>query len=402
MSATCPHRAHQLAVRAQRRPAPSCCASTTPTRALDRGVRRAASRRTCAGSASSGTRRASPSASALLRRGGRAAEGGRAALSLLRDAGGARAEAQAPAAARPAAGLRPRRAEADACRARRGSKPRGASRTGASCWTRADGAPGTTWCAGRSISTRRSLSRPRAGARRRQLSLHAALGGRRHRPRHQPCHPRRRPCHQHRRADRSSSRRSAREPPVFAHLPLLIDASGEGLSKRIGTPVDRRAARRRHRADGGRAYLARLGTGEPVEPTASLDALLPAFDLARFAGASPRFDPAELAISMPGCSTRCPGKRRRRLAARGIGGIERGAVAGGARQSRAPVRPSPCGAPSRMARSCRSSRTRRLAPPPPSFCRRSPGWSTWEIWTGGSARPPAAREKPYSSRCASR
>ncbi len=42
------------------------------------------------------------------------------------------------------------------------------------------------------------------------------------------------------------------------------------------------------------AYLARLGTGEPIEPAASLGALLPSFDLARFGRASPRFDPAEL------------------------------------------------------------------------------------------------------------
>ena len=52
--------------------------------------------------------------------------------------------------------------------------------------------------------------RPGAGARRRQLSLHAALGRRRHRARHHARHPRRGPRHQHRPCRSRSSRRSAR------------------------------------------------------------------------------------------------------------------------------------------------------------------------------------------------
>ena len=86
-----------------------------------------------------------------LCRSGREAEGERPALSRLRDAGGARAEAQAPARPRQAAGLRPRRLEAD-CRGRApSSKRRGASRIGGSCWSSAMWR-GTISCAGGSMS----------------------------------------------------------------------------------------------------------------------------------------------------------------------------------------------------------------------------------------------------------
>jgi glutamyl-tRNA synthetase len=84
-------------------------------------------------------------------------------------------------------------------------------------------------------------------------------------------------------------------PPTFAHLPLLVDAGGEGLSKRTGAQsvADLRAAGLEPLAIA--IYLARLGTGEPMEPVADLAALTAGFDLGRFGRASPRFDPAELA-----------------------------------------------------------------------------------------------------------
>ncbi len=57
----------------------------------------------------------------------------------------------------------------------------------------------------------------------RHLSLHAAVGGRRHRDGHQPCHPRRRPRHQHRRADRAVQgawrRATGVRAPQSAHSP---------------------------------------------------------------------------------------------------------------------------------------------------------------------------------------
>lgn len=82
--------------------------------------------------------------------------------------------------------------------------------------------------------------------------------------------------------------------PTFAHLPLLVDASGEGLSKRLGS-----LSIMQMREDGLEpmainAYLARIGTGHAVEPIASLDALVAEHDLGKFGKTSPRFDPAEL------------------------------------------------------------------------------------------------------------
>jgi glutamyl-tRNA synthetase len=82
--------------------------------------------------------------------------------------------------------------------------------------------------------------------------------------------------------------------PTFAHLPLLVDASGEGLSKRLGS-----LSIMQMRAEGLEpmainAYLARIGSGHAVEPVRSLDALVGEHDLARFGKTSPRFDPEEL------------------------------------------------------------------------------------------------------------
>ncbi len=81
---------------------------------------------------------------------------------------------------------------------------------------------------------------------------------------------------------------------TFAHLSLLTGASGQGLSKREGS-----LSLRDLRADGVEAMainalLARLGTPDPVEPVASLEALVETFDLSRFGRATPKFDPAEL------------------------------------------------------------------------------------------------------------
>ncbi len=82
--------------------------------------------------------------------------------------------------------------------------------------------------------------------------------------------------------------------PVFAHLPLLVDAAGEGLSKRLGS-----LSIGQLRDDGLEpmsinAYLARIGTGDAVSPARRLDDLVAAHDLAKFGKSSPRFDPEEL------------------------------------------------------------------------------------------------------------
>ncbi|WP_439532526.1 glutamate--tRNA ligase [Polymorphobacter sp.] len=83
-------------------------------------------------------------------------------------------------------------------------------------------------------------------------------------------------------------------PPRLAHLALLTGADA-ALSKRIGS-----AGVGDWQADGIEplavaALLARLGTSRPVEPVASLDALVESFDLGDFGRAPARFDSDDLA-----------------------------------------------------------------------------------------------------------
>ncbi len=83
-------------------------------------------------------------------------------------------------------------------------------------------------------------------------------------------------------------------PPSFAHLPLISDAEGQGLSKRIGS-LSLESLR-----DSGLEPLAiaslllRLGQGEPPEICADWDALVEAFDIAKFGHATPRLSEDDL------------------------------------------------------------------------------------------------------------
>jgi glutamyl-tRNA synthetase len=83
-------------------------------------------------------------------------------------------------------------------------------------------------------------------------------------------------------------------PPAFAHLPLLSDISGKGLSKRLGslTLAELRAQGIEAMALAG--YLATIGTGEPPRLAASLDELAADFDLSRFGRSTAKFDDAQL------------------------------------------------------------------------------------------------------------
>ena len=122
------------AVRRARAAARSCCGSTTPTSSARREEYRARHRRGPRLARHRARRvRAPVGAHRALRRGRRAAAGGRAALPLLRDRGRARPPPQAAARARAAAGLRPRRAEADGRATAPRWRPRAARRIGASC-----------------------------------------------------------------------------------------------------------------------------------------------------------------------------------------------------------------------------------------------------------------------------
>jgi glutamyl-tRNA synthetase len=82
--------------------------------------------------------------------------------------------------------------------------------------------------------------------------------------------------------------------PGFAHLPLLVDASGEGLSKRIGSLSIQQLRDEGLEPMAINAYLAHIGSGTAIEPVRDLHALVAGHDLGKFGKTSPRFDPAEL------------------------------------------------------------------------------------------------------------
>jgi glutamyl-tRNA synthetase len=84
------------------------------------------------------------------------------------------------------------------------------------------------------------------------------------------------------------------KPPQFAHFPLLMDASGAKLSKRLeGLSVEQLR-------EGGiepmaiLSLLAHLGTSDPVEPVLEIDRLAASFDFAKIGRAPARFDEEEL------------------------------------------------------------------------------------------------------------
>jgi glutamyl-tRNA synthetase len=84
-------------------------------------------------------------------------------------------------------------------------------------------------------------------------------------------------------------------PPVFAHLPLVFDADGKKLSKRIGslsiaTLRDEEGLEPMTVA----SFQARLGTSDPIEAFADMDALIAQFDINRFSRSNPRFMDEEL------------------------------------------------------------------------------------------------------------
>ncbi|MFL6722379.1 MAG: glutamate--tRNA ligase [Sphingomonas sp.] len=85
------------------------------------------------------------------------------------------------------------------------------------------------------------------------------------------------------------------KPPQFAHEALLVAAEGK-LSKRLGS-----YGAEHLRAEGVEpmallSVLARIGTSQPVEPSARLDALAEGFDFSTFGRAPAHFDPHEVEL----------------------------------------------------------------------------------------------------------
>lgn len=84
-------------------------------------------------------------------------------------------------------------------------------------------------------------------------------------------------------------------PPAFAHLPLLTDAEGGALSKRLGSLTVQSLREERGTEPLALAgYLARLGTSAPIEPIIDLKILIETFDFKNFSRATPKVDPVEI------------------------------------------------------------------------------------------------------------
>lgn len=85
------------------------------------------------------------------------------------------------------------------------------------------------------------------------------------------------------------------KPPEFAHLPLISDAEGGKLSKRLGA-----LSIIQLRDEVGleplsiSSLLARLGTSDPIEAYSDYKDLVGSFDFAKFGRGTPKFDQDEL------------------------------------------------------------------------------------------------------------
>ena len=83
--------------------------------------------------------------------------------------------------------------------------------------------------------------------------------------------------------------------PVMGHVALLAGADGEGLSKRLGSLSIGQLRGEGTEATALASLLARIGTSDPVVPSASMATIIEGFNLSRFGRATAKFDPAELA-----------------------------------------------------------------------------------------------------------
>ncbi len=83
--------------------------------------------------------------------------------------------------------------------------------------------------------------------------------------------------------------------PEMGHFPLLVGADGEKLSKRLGS-LSIEGLRETEGVEPMAilSLLAKIGTSDPVEPRATIDALASEFDFAKISRTPARFDPAEL------------------------------------------------------------------------------------------------------------
>ncbi len=112
--------------------------------------------------------------------------------------------------------------------------------------------------------------------------------------------------------------------PEFAHLPLLTDGGGQGLSKRLGS-LSVASLREEEGLEPMAllSLLARLGTADAIEPQQSLAELIAGFDMTRVSRATPKFDAEELKRLNARLLHQMPfTEARSRLVARGFAGVD--------------------------------------------------------------------------------
>lgn len=82
--------------------------------------------------------------------------------------------------------------------------------------------------------------------------------------------------------------------PAFAHHSLLTGPGGESLSKRLGSLSLTELRESGVEPMAVLAFLARLGSSQPIDVVTTTDALIEGFDISSFGLAPTRFDPEEL------------------------------------------------------------------------------------------------------------
>jgi len=84
------------------------------------------------------------------------------------------------------------------------------------------------------------------------------------------------------------------ETPRFAHMPLLVGADGQALSKRLGSLSIAEMRDQGYEPIAITSHLGRIGTSDPLEVAASVEALGQSFAFAKMGRSPARYDTADL------------------------------------------------------------------------------------------------------------
>src|SRR5690606_25933399 len=82
--------------------------------------------------------------------------------------------------------------------------------------------------------------------------------------------------------------------PGFAHMPLLVGADGQALSKRLGSLSIAEMREQGYEPIAITSHLGRIGTSDPLEVGTSIDALGESFAFAKMGRSPARYDTADL------------------------------------------------------------------------------------------------------------